>query len=263
VGALAFAPAGGPVPSVAASLAAFNTFVRPLERAQRTRSKAVTHRQSLPTWAIWKGVLLLLVPVLLPIWKRALPVLLPIWKRALPVLLPMSDDLVRAYIGDCRAFEGRIEASLSVLKHALDAIKGWRSHLELSVPLDGPGDYRCITTSFKLSRFQPTHRIPKFPIHKNAVRRLLSLPLPPHPPCAGVPPPKPARPGWRRCPICWAVLHRWFDCLAGATATLLCSRCLELGQLQTCDIWWQFDFLRGGWLRFKDGAAYNTKIRKK
>jgi hypothetical protein len=134
--ALAFAP--GPAPSVAASLAAFNSFVCPLERAQRTRSKAVTHRQTLLTWAIWKGVL--------------------------PTLLPMSDDLVRAYIWDCLAFE----ASLSVLKHALDAIKGWHQHLGMRVPLDGPGDYHRITTS--LSRFQPTHRILKFPIHKDAVR---------------------------------------------------------------------------------------------
>jgi hypothetical protein len=109
-------------------------------------------------------------------------------------------DLFRAYIWDCLAFED----SLSVLKHARDAIKGWHRHLGLRVPLDGPGDYRRITTS--LSRFQPTHRILKFPIHKDAVRRLLLLPLPPHPQCAGVL--SRARPGWRRCPICWAFLHR-------------------------------------------------------
>ncbi len=228
MGALAFAP--GPVPSEEASLAAYNTYVRPLERAQRTRSTAATHCRTILTWAIWKGVL--------------------------PTLLPMSDDRVRAYIWDCLAFE----ASLSVLKHALDAIKGWHRHLGMRVPLDGPGDYRRITTS--LARFQPSHRILKFPIHKEAVRRLLLLPFPPHPPCAGVLPPTPARPGWRRCPICWAFLHRWFDCLAAVTATLICSRYLELGQLQVCDIWWNFDFLRGGWTQFKDGAAYNIKIRK-
>jgi hypothetical protein len=112
VGALAFAP--GLVPSEEASLAAFNTFVRPLERAQRTRSKAVTHRRTILTWAIWKGVL--------------------------PTLLPMSDDRVRAYIWDCLAFE----ASLSVLKQALDAIKCWHRHLGMRVPLDGPGYYRRI-----------------------------------------------------------------------------------------------------------------------
>jgi hypothetical protein len=37
---------------------------------------------------------------------------------------------------------------------------------------------------------------------------------------------------------------------------------LELGQLLVCDIWWNFDFIRGGWSQFKDGAAYNIKIRK-
>jgi hypothetical protein len=228
VNALAFPV--GVVASVAASVAAFNEHIRPLERARGTRVKYFIHRQSVLTWAIWKGVL--------------------------PLLLPMSDDLVRAYVWDCLAFE----ASHSVLKHALDAIKAWHRRLDLPVPLDGPGDYRRITTS--LARFQPVPRILKFPIHKDAVRRLLTLPLPPHPPCAGVLPPKPAQPGWRRCPICWSFLHRWFDCLAAATATLICSRCLELGQLQTCDIWRDFDFLRGGWQQFKGGAAYNIKIRK-
>ncbi len=84
---------------MAASVATFNKFVRPLERAQRARSKYVTHRMSVLTWAIWKD--------------------------CLAVLLPMSDDLLRAYVWDCLAFD----ASLSVLKHALDAVKGWHRHL--------------------------------------------------------------------------------------------------------------------------------------
>jgi hypothetical protein len=61
VGALAFAP--GLVPSRAASVAAFNAYVRPLERAFRTRSKAVTHRRTILTWAVWKGVLHDLLPM--------------------------------------------------------------------------------------------------------------------------------------------------------------------------------------------------------
>ena len=120
--------AGG-VPSVADSVAAFNLHVRPLERAQRTRSKYVTHRLSILTWGIWKGC-----------FAR---------------LLPMSDDMVRAYVWDCLAFE----ASHSVLKHALDAIKAWHQRLGVRVPLDGHGDYRRITHS--LGRFQPTPRIIK------------------------------------------------------------------------------------------------------
>ena len=230
IAALAFDPrAAGGVPSVAASVAAFNQYVRPLERAQRTWSKYVTHRLSILTWAIWKG--------------------------CLAELLPMSDDLLRAYVWDSLAFE----ASHSVLKHALDAVKGWHRHLGLPAPLDGPGDYRRIVNS--LARFQPVPRILKFPIHKDAVRRLLTLPFPTHPPCAGVRPPTP-RGHWKRCPICWTFLHRWFDCLAAATATLACCRCLELGLLQTCDIWWQYDFLVGGWLQFRDCAAYNIKVSK-
>ena len=151
IAALAFDPgAAAGVPSVAASVAAFNQHVRPLERAQRTRSKYVTHRLSILTWAVWKD--------------------------CLADLLPVTDDLFRAYVWDCLAFD----ASHAVLKHALDAAKGWHRHLGLRVPLDGPGDYRRITTS--LARFQPVPSILKFPIHKDAVRRLLSLPFPAHPP---------------------------------------------------------------------------------
>ena len=230
VGALAFEPRpGGAVPSVSESVAAINRFIRPLERAQGTRSKYVTHRLSILTWAIWKG--------------------------CFAQLLPMTDDLVRAYVWDSLAFE----ASRSVLKHALDAIKAWHRRLGMPVPLDGPGDYRRFTQS--LGRFQPAPRILKFPIHKEAVRRLLTLPLPVHPPCAGVKPPKP-KGTWTRCPVCWAFLHRWFNCLAGATATLIASRCLELGLLKTCDVWYRYDMLVGGWLEFEHGAAYNIKIRK-
>ena len=39
--------------SIADSVAAFNQFVRPLERAERTRSKYFTHRLSVLTWAVW------------------------------------------------------------------------------------------------------------------------------------------------------------------------------------------------------------------
>jgi hypothetical protein len=142
----------------------------------------------------------------------------------------MADDMLRAFLWDCLAFE----ASVSVLQHAVDAVKGWH---------------------------QPVPRILKFPIHKFAVRRLLTVSLPPHPPCAGVKPPY-SRGSWKRCPICWTFLHHWFNCLAAVTATLTCCRCLELGLLRTCDIWWSFDFLVGGWLRYADGAAYDIKVRK-
>ncbi len=59
------------------------------------------------------------------------------------------------------------------------------------------------------------------------------------------------------------LLHNWFNCLAAATATLTCCRCLELGLLQTCAIWWRYEFLVGGWQEFEGGAAYDIKVRKK
>ena len=228
VAAIAFDHRAG-VPSIAESVAAFNHFIRPLERAERTRSKYVTHRLSVLTWAVWKG--------------------------CLAQLLPMSDDMIRAYVWDCLAFA----VSLSVLGHTLSAIKAWHRRLGMPVPMEGPGDHRRFTTS--LNRFQPSPRILKFPIHAAIVQLLLTLPLPSHPPCAGVVPPRP-RGRWTRCAVCWAFLHRWVNCLAGATGALTCCRCLELGLLKTCDIWWCYDFIFGGWTRFRDGAAYNIKIRK-
>ncbi len=112
IGVLASDPrAVGGVPSIADSVAAFNQFVRLLERAQETRSKQVTHCLSILTWAVWKC--------------------------CLSQLLPMSDDLLRAYLWDSLAFK----ASVSVLKHAVDAVKGWHWRLGMPVPMDGPGTY--------------------------------------------------------------------------------------------------------------------------
>ena len=230
IAALAFDPrAQGGVPSIAASNAAFHAHVGSLSRVQGTRSKSVTHRLSILTWAIWQG--------------------------CLADLLPMSDDFVRAYLWDSLAFE----ASVSVLQHAVNAVKSWHRRLGMPIPMDGPGAYRNLVNSIR--RFQPVPRILKFPIHKYAVRRLLTVSLPPHPPCSGVKPPHP-RGQWTRCPICWVFLHNWFNCLAAVTGTLTCCRCKELGLLQTCDIWWDYDFRVGGWPNFRDGAAYNIKVRK-
>ena len=230
VDALAFAvrPGGG-VPSIGESAGRFDTHIGPLGLARSTRSKYARVRRMVMTWAVWKGVF--------------------------AQLLPMSDEFVRAFVWDSLAFA----ATFPVLKQALDAIKAWHRKLGMRIPLDGAGDYRRFSNQLK--HFQPSHHPVKFPIHAEAVRRLLTLPLPPHPPCAGVKPPTP-RGRWVRCPTCWAYLIRWFCCLAGATGTLTACRCLELGLLKTCCIWWQYDFLVGGWARFKEGAAYNIQVRK-
>jgi hypothetical protein len=225
---LAFAASPNGVPSVAASLAAFNLHVRPLERADRTRFKYQTHRLSVLSWAIWKD--------------------------CLPDLLPMSDDLLRAYVWDSLSFG----ASLPVLKHAVDAIKAWHRRLGMPPPVHEPGDYRRLTSA--LSRFQAQPHSIKFPIHAAIVRRLLLLPAPAHPPCGGVKPPF-TNGSKARCPICWAFLHRWVDCLAGAVLTLICGRCKEGGMLQVCDVWWRFDE-RAGYLQHTGGAAFNIKVRK-
>jgi len=226
IAALAFAP--GVVSSIRESAARFESEILPHELAVKTRQKYLAQRQGVLTWAVWKG--------------------------CLPQLLPMTDELLRAYIWDSLAFE----TSVSVLKHTIGAIKAWHRRLGMPAPVDRPGDYRRLVIS--LARFQPCPRLLKVPIHAAAVRQLLLLPLPPHPPCAGVIPPRP-RGRWVRCPTCWAFLHRWFDCLAGATGTIICSRCKELGLMTTCDMWWNYDEL-AGFLQFAGGAAFNIGIRK-
>ena len=65
----------------------------------------------------------------------------------------------------------------------------------------------------------------------------------------------------RRCAVCVAFLPGWRNCLAGATATLICSRGAEVAELQICDLWQLFDE-RAGYTRFRGGAAVNVKIRK-
>lgn len=148
------APGGvGQVPSMEESLAAFVRHVLPMERARRTRQKYATHRLTVLTWAVWKGVL--------------------------RDLLPMSTDALRAFIWDALAFE----STISVLKHCVNAIKAWHRRLGMPVPADGPGDYRRLTTS--LARFQGTPRRLIFPLHARAVRRLLLLPVPEHAACGG------------------------------------------------------------------------------
>ena len=208
------------VPSVAESLAAFNRHILPMERVQKTRARYLTHRLSVLTWAVWKGVL--------------------------PSLLPMSDDLLRAFLWDALAFE----TSLPVLKHAVNAILAWHQRLRLPPPLAGKRDYQRLFHS--LSRFQGRSRRIIFPIYAGAVRRLLRFRLPAHPPCGGVS---------GRCPVCTSFLHAWRSCLAGAVATLICSRCAEVAELQVCDLWERFDE-QAGYDRFRGGAAVNVKIRK-
>jgi len=102
--------------------------VRVLAAPGGTRQKYATHRLTVLTWAVWKGVL--------------------------KDLLPMSTDALRAFIWDALAFE----STISVLKHCVNAIKAWHRRLGLPAPADGPGDYRRLTNS--LARFQPSFRAP-------------------------------------------------------------------------------------------------------
>jgi hypothetical protein len=40
------------------------------------------------------------------------------------------------------------------------------------------------------------------------------------------------------------------------------ARSSACSRVQTCDIWWGYDFKVGGWVQFKDGAAHDIKVRK-
>ncbi len=81
---------------------------------------------------------------------------------------------------------------------------------------------------------------------------MLLLPLHSHAACRG------ARGG---CSTCSTFLHTWRDCLLGAVATLICARCAEAGELQSCDLWVDY-YLAAGYLSWAGGAAVNVKIRK-
>ena len=90
---------GAGVPTVAESVAAFNLHVRPLERARRTRSKYATHRLSVLTWAVWKGVL--------------------------KDLLPMSEDMLCAFIWHCvNAIKAWHRGDYLRLTHSLARFQG-------------------------------------------------------------------------------------------------------------------------------------------
>ena len=169
-----------------------------------------------------------------------------VWKGILGELLPMSDDMLRAFVWDSLAFE----VTFHVLRHSVDAIKAWHHRLGLPAPADRAGDYRRLTHS--LAHLHGMPRTIKFPIHARAVRRLLLLPVPAHSRCSG-----PSG----GCKHCIDFLHRWRDCLAGATGTVTCSRCSEVAGLQSCDLWLDFD-ARAGYSRWKGGAAINIKVRK-
>jgi hypothetical protein len=94
-----------------------------MERAPGTRGKYLTHRRTILTWVVWKG--------------------------ALPRLLPMSDELLRAFLLDALAFE----ASLSVLRQAINAVLAWQDRLRLEPPLSGKRAYkRLIHSLFPLPR---------------------------------------------------------------------------------------------------------------
>ena len=94
-----------------------------------------------------------------------------------------------------------------------------------------------------------------FPIYAGAVKRLLAE-------AGRSPPTHSACPGLSAgCRVCTSSLHARRDCLAGATATLICSRCAEVADLQVCDLWLRFDE-QAGYERFRGGAAVNVKVRK-
>ena len=62
------------------------------------------------------------------------------------------------------------------------------------------------------------------------------------------------------CDICCVPLLRQ-NYLASATATLICSRCAEVPELQVCNLWLWYEE-QAGYTRFRGGAAVNVKISK-
>jgi hypothetical protein len=157
----------------------------------------------------------------------------------LPLLLPMSNDLLLAFLWDAIAFE----ASLPVLRQAINTDLAWHDRLRLELPLSGKRAYKRLIHS--LLRCQGVPRRNFFPIIH-----------------AGVPGQPALRGMWGGCAVCTCHLHARRNCLAGATSTVTYTLCAEVAGLQVRDLWKRFDE-EAGYQCFKGGAEVNVKTRKK
>lgn len=158
-------------------------------------------------------------------------------------LLPMSERDLEAFLWDALTFQ----ATLPVLQNAVNAILAWHRNVGLRPPLSEHGAYSRLMHC--LARFQGSPRRLVLPISARLVRTLLERSYDDLHRLAGVAP----CPGDDR-------LGRWRDRLAAAFATIICARCSEVAQLQSCDLWLGFD---QDWdQRLRGAAAVNIKVRK-
>jgi hypothetical protein len=123
--------------------------------------------------------------------------------------------------------------SYSVIKALVDAIQTRHRRLGLTQPLHVRGAYSAMMRS--LQRFQGRQAPLFYPIHKDVVRRVLL-----------------------RVHLSKA---EWRDALALATGTVTASRPDEGADLQSCDLWYEWD-ARSGYPGTEGSAALNVMRRK-
>jgi hypothetical protein len=202
--------------SISSLASEFIRHVRPMERGHGTRKAA---------WAAWRVVLC---------WAAA--------REGLASILPMTEDVLFAFLWDALT----MGASFHVLKSLVSAIQSRHNFFRLTPPIAPGGNFSRLMKA--LARFQGTPRKLLFPISRDAVVRMLRLPLPIHPACPG-----PSG----GCTLCAQFMARWRDCLAAVISTIGCMRPDELSSLTICD-WWPDHDTRHGYPQFAGGAALHS-----
>ena len=183
------------------------------------------HRTRKGAWAGWRVVLS---------WAAA--------RDCFSELLPMTEDTLYAFLWDALT----MGSSFAPLKSLVNAIQNRHNMFRLTPPVAPGGNYSRLMKS--LARFQGVPRKLLFPISREAVVRMLRLTMPTHPDCSG-----PAG----GCPLCWAFLGMWRDCLAAIIATIGCMRPDEGSALSLCD-WWPDHDTHHGYSQFAGGAACHS-----
>ena len=150
-------------------------------------------------------------------------------RECLPRIMPMDLVVLKAFLWDALSFG----LTTPVLRGILNSVQARHHDAGLPSPLVGAHAYTQMVKT--LSRFQGQQRQWLYPIHKTLVARMLRHEPKDH--------------------------HDWRDLLAAAVATICCLRPNEGGQLQVCDLWYEWD-ARSHAPGMEGTAALNISVRK-
>ena len=195
-----------------AMASAFNRHILPMATEPGTRDGHWDNWRSVLTWAVAYG--------------------------AVELLLPMSLDTLKALSWQLVT----LRCSPALMQNIWGTIAQRHHAFDLVPPLSRPGEYGRWLHAVSVSPGRP--RLLKFPIQREHIVRLLSLP------------------GLRDLPF---VQQR--NILATIVSTICCTRVSEVAALQACDLLYDLDCLRGerqyeGTLAVRINKRKNDSIRK-